>query len=75
MTHIAQSPSGVKITALFRYVPGLPRTVGAWAKGLVRIAPASVLRWLVGVLTGMPSDAVGVTMRLLGSEMGVYQAL
>jgi len=34
-----------------------------------------VLKWLVGVVTGMPSEAAEVTTGFLRSRMGIWQAL
>ncbi|TVY65636.1 Lipid droplet-associated hydrolase [Lachnellula suecica] len=74
VTHIAQSPSGVRISALFR-IPDFPRKASIAAKGLVWLAPRRVLKWLVGLVTRMPHDAVDVTTRFLRSRMGIWQAL
>jgi hypothetical protein len=74
VTHIAASPSGVKISTLFR-IPDFARRASFVAKGLTSLAPRSVLRWLVGVVTSMPSDSAEVTTRFLTSRMGIWQAL
>ncbi|KAH9222787.1 hypothetical protein DL95DRAFT_380526 [Leptodontidium sp. 2 PMI_412] len=74
VTHIAKSPSGVKISTLFR-IPDFAKKVGTVAKGLVYLAPGSTLKWLVGVVARMPSEAAGVTTSFLRSRMGVWQAL
>lgn len=74
VTHIAQSPSGVKISALFR-IPDFPRKASMAAKSLVWLAPKGVLKWLVGLVTRMPHGAAEVTARFLKSRMGVWQAL
>lgn len=74
VTHIAASPSGVKISNLFRF-PEFPRAASLAAKGLIALAPRSILIWLVGIVTRMPEDAAEVTTRFLKSRMGVWQAL
>src|SRR6266536_1922617 len=74
VTHIAQSPSGVKISTLFR-IPDFPRKASLVAKGLVWLAPMAALKWLVGLVTRMPQDAAEVTTGFLKSRMGIWQAL
>jgi hypothetical protein len=74
VTHIARSPSGVKISTLFQ-IPDFARRASFLAKGLVTFTPTGVLQWLVGVVARMPSDAAEVTTRFLKSRMGVWQAL
>jgi pimeloyl-ACP methyl ester carboxylesterase len=74
VTHIAQSPSGVKINTLFR-IPDFPRRASFLAKILVLLVPRSVLKWLVSVVTGMPDEAAEVTTRFLKTRMGIWQAL
>lgn len=74
ITHIAQSPSGVKITKLFR-IPEFPRRAAVAAKIWLSLFPGGVLKWLVGIVTGMPSEASEVTTGFLRSKMGIWQAL
>ena len=74
VTHISQSPSGVKITQLFR-IQDFPRKASIAAKALVALAPIPALRWLVGLVTGMPAQAAVVTTSFLKSRIGVWQAL
>ena len=74
VTHLSQSPSGLKITKLFK-IPDFPRKASMAAKALIGIAPESILRRLVGVVTRMPEDAAEVTTRFLRSRMGIWQAL
>jgi hypothetical protein len=74
VTHIAKSPSGIKISTLFR-IPDFARRASFLAKGLVAFTPTGVLQWLVGLVARMPSDAAEVTTRFLKSRMGVWQAL
>jgi hypothetical protein len=74
VTHIAQSPSGVKISTMFR-IPDFPRKASIAAKSLVWLAPKMVLKWLVGLVTRMPHEAAEVTTRFLKSRMGIWQAL
>jgi alpha-beta hydrolase superfamily lysophospholipase len=71
VTHIAASPSGVKISTLFR----IPRRASLMAKGLIALAPKRMLLWLVGFVTAMPRDAAEVTTRFLTSRIGIWQAL
>lgn len=74
VTHIAQSPSGIKISTLFR-IPDFAKKVSSVAKTLVLVAPRSVLKWLVGFVARMPHDAADVTASFLRSRMGIWQAL
>ncbi|KAE8448435.1 hypothetical protein EG329_009500 [Mollisiaceae sp. DMI_Dod_QoI] len=74
VTHIAQSPSGVKISTLFR-IPDFAKRASSVAKVLVSLAPRSMLKWLVGLIARMPCDAADVTTRFLTSRMGIWQAL
>lgn len=72
--NIAQSPSGLKATTLFS-ATDFPRRASLLAKVLLWPVPETVLGWLVGLVTGMPKEAVAVTMAFLRSRMGVFQAL
>lgn len=74
ITHIAQSPSGVKITKLFR-IPHFPRRAAVTAKLWLSLFPKAMLKWMVGVVTGMPVEASVVTTGFLRSRMGIWQAL
>jgi hypothetical protein len=74
VTHIAQSPSGVKISTLFK-IPDFPRRASFLARNLVSLVPRNWLKWLVAVVTKMPDDAAEVTTRFLRSRMGIWQAL
>ena len=74
VTHIAQSPSGAKISTLFK-IPDFPRRASFLARNLVSLVPRSWLKWLVSVVTKMPHDAAEVTTRFLRSRMGIWQAL
>jgi alpha-beta hydrolase superfamily lysophospholipase len=75
VTHLAQSPSGVKVTPILNNIPDLPRKINLVAKCLMWILPRSVLKWIVGKVASMPDDAAEVTTRFLRSPMGVWQAL
>jgi hypothetical protein len=74
VTQIAHSPSGVKISTLFR-IPDFPRRASFLAKNLILLVPRNVLKWLVTVVTRMPDDATEITTRFLKSQMGIWQAL
>ena len=74
VTHIAQSPSGIKISTLFK-IPDFPRRASFVARNLVSLVPRAALRWLVGLVTGMPDEAAEITTRFLRSRMGIWQAL
>ncbi|CZT03665.1 uncharacterized protein RAG0_10364 [Rhynchosporium agropyri] len=74
VTHIAQSSSGGKISALFR-IPNFAKKMGIVAIALVYLAPECALKWLVGIVAKMPREAAEVTTRFLKSRMGVWQAL
>jgi pimeloyl-ACP methyl ester carboxylesterase len=74
ITHIAQSPSGVKINLLFR-IPGFAKYAAMVGKNLVRIIPRSTMKWLIRAVASMPDDAAEVTLKFLRSRMGIWQAL
>jgi pimeloyl-ACP methyl ester carboxylesterase len=74
VTHIAQSPSGIKFSALFQ-IPGFPRIVSLLVRNLFWPLPRTVLRWLVATVTRMPEDAAGVTTNLLVGKRALWQAL
>lgn len=74
ITHISQSPSGVKITKLFR-LPDFPRRASIAAKTLISLIPNAILIPLVRLVTGMPSAGADVTARFLKSRIGIWQAL
>jgi Lipid-droplet associated hydrolase len=74
VTDISQSPSGLKITKLFK-IPDFPKKASMVAKSLISVTPENVLRWLVGIVTRMPEDSVEVTTTFLRSSMGIWQAL
>ncbi|TAQ86936.1 hypothetical protein B7494_g4733 [Chlorociboria aeruginascens] len=74
VTHLAQSPSGVKFTSLCR-IPNFPQTANLVAKVLLWSLPWAATRWFVGLVTGMPPDMAQVTAKFLRSRMGVWQAL
>jgi pimeloyl-ACP methyl ester carboxylesterase len=75
VTHLAQSPRGLKVTPILNNIPDLPRKINLVAKCLVWILPRAVLKWIVGKVASMPDDAAEVTTRFLRSPMGVWQAL
>lgn len=74
VTHIAQSPSGVKFRTLFS-IPKFPTLVhylsqfGFWALS------DSILKAAVKRITGMPENAAAVTAHFLRSKTGVAQSL
>jgi len=74
VTHIAQSPSGVKAAALFK-IPDFPRRAHSLAGWLLWMFPYSVLSWLVGAVMRMPPDASAITTTWLRSGKGIWQAL
>jgi hypothetical protein len=74
VTHIAQSPSGIKISTLFR-IPNFAQRASYVANALVSLTPRSILKRLVRLIAGMPSDAAEVTTKFLTSKMGIWQAL
>jgi hypothetical protein len=74
VTHIAQSPNGVRISALF-HIPHFPWIASVVAKGLVWPIPAGALKRLVKMVTGMSEEAAGITVGFLKSRMGVLEAL
>jgi pimeloyl-ACP methyl ester carboxylesterase len=74
VTHIAQSASGVKISALFR-IPNFPWLAHRAVQALFWPLSDGALRWAVGRVTGMPEGAAEVTAGFLRSGRGVWQAL
>lgn len=74
ITHIAKSPSGVKISTLFR-IPNFPKKISTLVKALVWLLPKTFMERVVRVVTNMPDDAAKVTTGFLRSPMGVWQAL
>jgi hypothetical protein len=74
VTHIAQSPSGVKISALFR-IPYFPMLSSMLAKSLLWPIPRPALRWIIATVADMPNDATEVTLDFLVSKRGIWQAL
>jgi pimeloyl-ACP methyl ester carboxylesterase len=74
VTHLAESPSGLKFKFLFR-IPGFVRGASSAANALLWLFPRPALKWLVKVVTGMPEDATEVTTSFLKSDMGIWQAL
>ena len=62
-------------TKLFWQIPDGARKVDQLVKGLAWLLPRAALRWLVDLVTGMPDDAANVTMKLLTSQRGIWQAL
>jgi hypothetical protein len=75
VTHLAQSPSGIKVTPILTNIPDLPRKINLVAKCLVWLLPRAALKWIVGKVASMPDYAAEVTTRFLRSPMGVWQAL
>lgn len=74
VTHIAKSPSGLKISSLFR-IPHFPRIASFVAKLLIFPLPRGLLRFIVRSVTGMPDAGVNTTMQFLESKKGIWQAL
>ena len=91
VSHIAQSASGRVLTPLVTFVPAFAALVAGAARGLVAVLPGTLLRALVGRVTGMPDQkvdagvgegekkglmgALDATVAFLESETGVRQAL
>jgi pimeloyl-ACP methyl ester carboxylesterase len=71
---LAESASGVKAKPLFR-IPSFPRGASQVANALLWPIPKSGVKWLVGLLLGMPDASAEVTARFLKSNMGIWQAL
>lgn len=74
VTHLAQSPGGLRFAPLLR-APSLPRIASLLVKGFLCFTPNALVKWLVGIVAGMPDDAAEVTRKFLKSRMGVWQAL
>lgn len=74
VTHIAKSPSGVKLTSLLR-IPDFVVRASSLVKGLMWALPWGFVKVLVGIVARMPNDAATVTTGFLKSKNGVWQAL
>jgi hypothetical protein len=74
VTHLAKSPSGVRFSSFFR-IPGFPKGLSMVAKTLLLAIPRPAVKWLVGLVTGMPEDGAETTTNFLTSSMGIWQAL
>ncbi|KAF2719611.1 hypothetical protein K431DRAFT_228196 [Polychaeton citri CBS 116435] len=71
---IARSPSGKKLTPLFRF-PLFPLCVHYLVKTLFLLVPLFVVTLLVRLFTLMPMEDAKITASFLKSDLGVYQAL
>ena len=71
---LAESASGVKAKPLFQ-IPGFPRGASQLVNALLWPLPRSGVKWLVGLVLGMPDAGAAVTARFLKSNMGIWQAL
>jgi pimeloyl-ACP methyl ester carboxylesterase len=74
ITHLAKSPSGVKFSSFFK-IPGFPRGLSVVGKTLLWPIPRPMLKWLVGLVLGMPEGSAETTTRFLTSSMGIWQSL
>lgn len=74
VTHIAQSPSGIKISRLFQWRDS-PRRVGRTLQRIFSLLPRVVVSWLVRTVTGMSRDFTAVVTKFLVSKIGIWQAL
>jgi pimeloyl-ACP methyl ester carboxylesterase len=74
VTHIAQSPSGIKISRLFQWRDS-PRRVGRTLQKIFSLFPRVIVRWLVRAVTGMSKDFTAVVTKFLVSRIGIWQAL
>ncbi|KAI8656043.1 hypothetical protein NCS55_01258500 [Fusarium keratoplasticum] len=75
LTHIARSPSGLKVTALRRAVPFLDTTTHIVARLLLSFLTVAGLTWLVQRVMGFTPPTTSVTARWLKSRDGVRQAV
>ncbi|KAJ4309184.1 hypothetical protein N0V84_011650 [Fusarium piperis] len=75
LTHIARSPSGLRVTALRRAVPFLDTTTHIVARLLLGFLTVAGLTWLVQRVMGFTPSAASVTARWLKSRDGVRQAV
>lgn len=71
---LAESPSGIKAVPLVR-IPGFARGASVVAQTLLWPLPKPMVKWLVGVVMGMPDEGAEVTTSFLKSSMGIWQAL
>ena len=74
ITHLAKSPSGVKFSGFFKF-PGFTKGLSIAGKMLLWPIPRPMLKWLVGLVLGMPEDSAETTATFLTSNMGIWQAL
>lgn len=72
ITHIADSPSGLRLTKLVK-IPGFASAVDAIAKFFVAYLPCALLLWIVQLVCGMDTENATITAGFLYG--GVYQAL
>ncbi|KAF5003161.1 hypothetical protein FDECE_10275 [Fusarium decemcellulare] len=75
LTHIARSPSGVRVTALRRAVPFLDTTTHIVARLLLSIFTLAGLTWVVRRVMGFTPLTADVTARWLKSRDGVRQSV
>ncbi|KAM5356586.1 hypothetical protein ACJ41O_003232 [Fusarium nematophilum] len=75
LTHIARSPSGLRVTALRRAVPFLDSATHVAARLLVSILTLASLTWLIQRLLGFTPQTADVTARWLRSRDGVKQSV
>ncbi|KAF4979721.1 hypothetical protein FZEAL_4116 [Fusarium zealandicum] len=75
LTHIARSPSGIRVSALRRAVPFIDTTTHIVARLLLSLLTLTTLTWVVQRVTGFAAPAADVTARWLKSRDGVRQAV
>ena len=74
ITHLAKSPSGVRVGSFFR-IPAFPRALSFVGKALLWPIPRPMLKFLASKVLGMPEDSAETTARFLTSAIGIWQAL
>ncbi|KAL4967540.1 bifunctional triacylglycerol lipase/ester hydrolase [Aspergillus stella-maris] len=73
---IAASPSGQKLTFLFRIIPQLALVASLFVRLLTTLLPDSLIRSLIRlVMRNPPEEALGATASFIQSKRGVRQAL
>lgn len=75
LTHIGQSPSGARVEACRRVVPGIEGLAHAGARLVLAAFTEGALRWIVHRVLGLTRRTADVTVRWLKSRDGVRQAM
>lgn len=75
LTHIARSPSGLRVTSLRRVVPFLEEALHIIANVLLGIFSVATLSWIIHQVMGFTPATADVTARWLKSRHGIQQSM